>query len=300
MSFYGTRPKRGDIMFKKYLIRIIGALCILGAAALMFMPGWIQVEDLDRRELRNYRSDLEGICSEVSDAFVAGLDDEDFKDELKDCDLPYTRSKLKARFKEIEELGSELLNDTVSLQELLVLSVKVPGLLKDAENLLDSNCSSAFFYSYAHYILFEGSNAVLDPYGYDNEIVIDIIDQLEESAQTIVDEVSEYSYVFVLVTGVMILILALAVISAITHVCNKGRWVKYLFLTILVLLVAGTCVALSMASDMLVDALAEVPLFADMSVNMANTPFVAVGVMFIPVVLDIIFERKKKQEAVAQ
>lgn len=282
---------------KKYLIRIIGALCILGSVALMFMPGWLELKGISRRDLRDIRSDVDGICTTVTDRMVALVEmDDDFKDELKDCDLPYTKGKIKARLREIGDLAEELLNETISLQELLILACKAPGILEDAENLLDSDAAEILFTDVAKYILYEGSQAEYSPYdGYNWKLIDTNAEHFMNSAEDVLDGLSVFMFVFILLTSVLILIIALAVISAVTHICNKGRWLKYLYFVLLLGLVVGTCVALPAVSELLAEPLETMPAFEDMTINIMFTPFVAVALMIVPIILDIIFERKKKQ-----
>lgn len=280
-------------MVKKYLIRIIGSLCILGSAALMFLPGWLRVDDVKRRDLRDLRSDVKGVCSLTEERFVAQLEDEDFKDELKDYDLPYTRPKIKSRFGEISALSEELLNESVSLKELLILSVKMPGITKDVNNLLDSDCSDVLYETSAQYFLYFGSQATGDKYAQKD--ISYVANQVEDNIQDVTDVLSDNTYVFVLLAIVLILIAVLAVASAATHICNKFRWIKYAFLFTLVVLVVGTCVALSFAGDTISESVRNVPALVDMSLVITFTPFLAVALAIVPVVLDIIFERKKKQ-----
>lgn len=302
-------------MVKKYLIRIIGALCILGAVALMFMPGWLELDEVDKRSLRDMRSDISGTCTMVEDRFINRLEvDDDFKDDLKDCDLPASRGAIKSRFNDIEDLSDELLDDTVSLQELLTLSVKAPGLIKDAENLLDSDAADLFFAGAAEYTLFYSSQALEDEYSdeqkwseeydyyvdydyedYKADLTEDAAAQLSETAEETLEMASELSFVFILLAAVLILILVFGAASAILHVCNKGRWVKYLFLVLVVTLVAGSCVVIPMVSEALAATLSEMPAFEDMTLKMTATPFIAAVLTIVPIVLDIVFERKKEK-----
>lgn len=285
-------------MIKKYLIRIVGALCLLGAAALMFMPAWLQIKDIPRRDLRDLREDVSGICTAVSDRFIMNANrDDDFKEELKDYGLPYTRGKINSRFATIEDLAKSILDCDISLQELLVLGIEAPGLIKDATNMIDSRDVSAVFYgSTVQYILFEGTQAITEDYDDDieNQIIEENIENLENATEDVVEVLSDISFLFAVLAGVLILILALAVASAITHVCNKTRWLKYIFLTVLVLLVVGSCLAVPMASEMIAGSMDAASAYADVSLRMTATPFISVALMIVPIILDIVYERKKK------
>ena len=286
---------------KKYLIRSVGALCILCAAAVMFMSSWVQIEGVQRRDLRDMRDDLQGVYTAVSDTFTQQVEDnKDFKEELKDYDLPYTRSKIKAQFSTLEELTDALLDREISYQDLLMLSVKAPGLIKLASNLADSRCFEVFSSAAAEYILFEGSQAITNVNSVEerNAALQSGADQIEEMTQDTVDALSEMSALFVLLTVLLILILVLAVASAATHICNKARWLKYIFLVILVVMVVGSCVALPMVSDLIADSMDAASPLAELSLTISVMPFVSVALMIVPIILDIIYEHKKEKKIV--
>lgn len=278
---------------KKYLIRVIGALCILGAAALMFLTPWATMDGIARKDLRKNREDISNFLECARKNYVDLLDDEDFKDDMKDADLPSSNSKAKALFRKIENISTNLLDNEISLMEVMKLSWNFPGILKTAENLADSGSAETFFacttydyydYSYS-YTREEGMR-----YGYMN--AEDYIDGIEEAS----DALSGVSVLFYAVAGVFGLILLLAVLAAATHILNKFRWVKYLFLAFLVLLVAGSCVLFPMVSEVLGDSLESLPTLSGetLSLSIAVTPFIAVALMIVPIVLDIKFERKKQ------
>lgn len=65
-------------------------------------------------------------------------------------------------------------------------------------------------------------------------------------------------------------------------------------------IVAGSCVVLPVVSEIAADALGNVPAFAEMTLKMNVTPFIAVVLMIVPVILDIIFERKKEIKVVEE
>lgn len=276
---------------KKILIRVIGALCILGAAALMFFPSWLTIEGVKQKEFRAVRSDICGSIEKISDAFLQRvMSDEDFQDDLEDYDLPHTRGEVKARFREMEDLAKELVDDQISLQELTKTAFMLPGIMTDLEGLLDSGHGSALFGIAAGYVVYEGAQAMPDaPQQYTEAVA----EALQGSAENAVESFGDYSFLFIIAGILLAAIPALGAVSAVTHVCNKGRWLKYIFLLMLVVMVAGSCVALPMVTGVMSGAAETVPMLEQMSLHMALAPFAAVLVMFIPIVLDIIYERKK-------
>ena len=288
-------------MIKKYLIRIVGALCILGVLALMIMPSWIKLDGISRRDMRDTRTDILGITERVRVAYLDYADASDDNEEhLEDYDLPTTRGKIKSRFNDIDDLAKELLDDQISLKEVFMLSVKAPGLMKDANNFLESDLSPLACNYIASYILMDGSKAVYDTY---EDEVYEHIDKeaayLQEEATNIMDTVEDYSLLAYIPAVVLILIAILFVASAATHICNKGRWLKYLALVILVAMVVGSCVALPMASEMISDMAVDTPL-SDLTLKITVFPFLALALMIAPIVLDIIFEKKKKNNIVEE
>ena len=129
---------------KKYIIRIIGALCIIGAVAAMFLLSWFKIDGIKRSDLRNLRDDTCGVIKYVGDSFVEKVSvDDNFSEELKDNDLPSSRSAVKKQFREIGDLLEGLLDENISLQEVLTLSIKAPGIIEDAENLVDSSVGAS-------------------------------------------------------------------------------------------------------------------------------------------------------------
>ena len=283
-------------MIKKYLIRIIGALCILGAMAVLFMPGSIRLDGIKRRDLRIIRNDLRGQYAAGIDNTILFANQDESQDELRDCGFPHTKAKLKARSKEVTGMIDELLDGSVSMKELLIASCKAPGFLEEMQNLLESDyCSSVFFHGASYYALTEGSQANYRPGEHvESSKVTKHAEKFEKITQDAIDEASEYTFVFSLLAGFLILLIVLAAASAATHICNKGRWLKYVLLAILVILVIGLCVALPVVSDILAEQTDMAMALEDLTLEITAAPFIAVALLLVPMVLDIIFERKKK------
>lgn len=276
---------------KKYLIRIIGALCILGVAALMLLPAWLELDGVRSRDLRDVREDVTGIVDLLSSEFVSNLDNEDFKDDLKDNDLPYTRSKIRTQFKEISELADDLLDSTVSVKELMVVCAKAPGIVQDLENVLEMDYADGIFEIAAEYALTMGNQPMAGATWAD---IVYAAETMQDQTEDMVDMAGDLGLICYGLVGLLGLILVLGVVSAVTHVCNKLRWLKYIFLVLLVALVAGSIVALPVANELIAEAMTATPALEDMTLKLQAAPILAVALMFIPIVLDIIFERKTK------
>lgn len=285
-------------MIKKYLIRAVGALCILGSLALIFLTGFISLDGIKSRHWRELRSDTQNMCKAVEKRFLFDLKySELFEDELDDCDLPHTRSKLKSRFREIDDMTDIVLSDRIALKDVLVLSIKAPELVENIEGIMDSSIiSDAFFSSVAGYVVEKQSRqGIIDCDPYDRDIINATAEMYLEDSEESVEMISELSFVFVLLTAALLMFIALGIISATTHMFNKVRWIKYLYLAFLTILVVGFCVAAPLVSDLIVDSAVNMPALEDLVLTITVTPFISVVLAIVPVVLDIIFERKNKK-----
>lgn len=282
--------------WKKYLIRTIGALCILGAVALMFIGGWVEMKDMDKKELRNVRGKLEDCTAAAETAYISLLkENRMFKDEAKDCDLPTSSSKAKADIKEIDSLVDSVLDETVSFGELLDLTIRAPHIVEKTEELVESDCADSLFTEMAYRMW-------VDEYWQDAETTYEEVramartdgQQFADMSETLVDGYEEFSMVVLLLMVALFMIIVLGVGAAATHISNRARWLKYIFLALLVLLTVGTMVATSAVSEMVGEQVGGP--FADLTLSITVTPFFAIALMIVPVVLDVVSERKKRYQ----
>ena len=278
---------------KKYIIRIIGALCILGAITMLFLTPFMEITGVKRSDLREFREDTEALLEDVSETIQNRVSyDEDFEDDLKDNDFPYKKSAIKKRFKEVEDLAAELLNNKISIHELLVISAKAPGIVKDVGNLLNTDGAVYVIEAITQNAMEQVQEENPDAY-FDDDDIREYKKNLQADAEDAVAVLGALSIAFIGLVVVLALIVLLAVISAVTHVCNKKRGLKYIVLVIMLILVVGGTVAGPLVSNMVE---LQEP-FDDAGLKMAFLPYVALALMFVPVVLDIIFERKNKKGA---
>jgi predicted tellurium resistance membrane protein TerC len=275
---------------KKYIIRIIGALCILGAITLLFMSPFMEITGVKRADMREFREDTEKLLEGVSQTIQDRVSyDEDFEDDLKDNNFPSKKSAIKKRFKEVEELATELLNDKISIHELAVISAKAPGIVKDVGNLLNTKGGDYVINAITQNAMEQVREENPDAYFGDEEIR-EYKKNMQADAEDAVALLSALSIAFIGLAVLLALIVLLAVISAVTHVCNKKRGLKYVVLVIMLILVIGGTVAGPLVSNLVE---LQKP-FDDAGLQMAIMPYVALALMFVPIVLDIIFERKNK------
>ena len=260
---------------KKILVRIIGAIFLLAAVFVMFATPWLQINDINRKELREFRAIATEDLEMTQDILLEGIEmSEDFEDDLKDNDLPYSKGKIKSRIKDVDGLLKSLADTEISFQEVTSLAFTAPGLIADTENFLETEVS-AYIFEESQLVTTEDIDEVLD-----NMMGLDIV--------------------FYLVGAVIILFVALGVVSAITHCLNKARFIKYIYIVFLVLLVVGLCVVLPMVSDIIQSEGNFTEGAEDISLGITVMPFIAVALTVVPVVLDIIFERKNKTKTEEQ
>lgn len=260
---------------KKIIIRIIGALCIFGALAILFCSPWVRLKNVSNRELRNIRQELTGDIALVRDKVTEQLADPKFRDELRDHGLPGTKAGVKKGAREVSALIEELLNDRVSFGELVQVSAKAPGYIRDVENLLDTrNCGEA---------VFEASEYVY----YDD-------------AEELIDTVSDYVFLLYIVTGFFVLVGLFGCAGAITHCFGKVKWLKYSFLGILAVLVVGVAIAVHFASGLIPDMFELPKEFQKLSLQITPFPLFALVLGVMPVVLEAVFDREKPVREVTQ
>lgn len=259
---------------KKILIRIVGSLCILASLAVLFLVPSVKLEDVSRKDLRTYRKTLTGDLELVQETLLYTLSDylskDDLQDDLQDCDLPSSKTQIKNRFSETKNLLTKLLDEEISLKELMDLSMKAPRYIDDTENLLETN--------YAAELIFETSEIV---YIEDVEDVIEVADDLK-----------------MLFWGILIFffsVIAFGVVAAVTHSLPWLRFIKYFFLFMLVLTVVIISVGVPLLNELIQDEFTLAEELEDMTLAASILPYTAILLAIVPVVLDIIFERKKPE-----
>lgn len=260
---------------KKIIIRLVGALCILATVAMMFLTTWVQIEDVKRQDLRQLRTQFTEDLAVAEETMQACR--EVYKEDLREYGLPTTSSKIKSRFRDTEALIKELVNPDISFNEVLWITKEIPAYIKDTEALLEIP-------ELAEMLIRTDKSA---------EFMIDV-----ESVEETIEAVAPFRVLFIIAFYIFILLIALACLSAITHMLNKGRWVKYIFLVLLAAIVAGVCVGIPVVSKDVLGEAYLISALADMSLRVTIMPYLTLALMLVPVVLDIIFERKtKKAEA---
>ena len=257
---------------KKILIRIVGSLCILASLYVLFMTTWVNVDGIKRSDMRKIKeqitTELEVIENELKMGIVYS---ESLKDELKDYDLPYTSGQLKRTFRETEDFLLETIDSEVSFKELLLASAKLPGFIKDTESMLDASMVSGLIFETSEFYYAE---------------------DIEEA----VEVVAEFKFVFYIVVGVLAVIILLGLVSAVTHVLNKRRFIKYFYIAIVVILFCGICIAMPLVMNTVKDNMELAEAVEDIQLKATIMPYVTLLLAAAPVVLDIIFEKKMKEK----
>ena len=251
------------------LVRAIGSVCILAALAALFLPACVKIDGVPRKELRAISETLETGLADVEEFLLDYYSSPDIKEDLKDNDLPSTKSSIKSRIQTTATLIDALINTDITINELLMLSLEAPRYIEDTANLLETDIVV-------------------------NQLYLMADESIEDGLEDAVDTLSDISILFVVFSGLLIFIVAVGGISAITHCCNKLRGFKYLFLVIVIGITVGLTVGLPMVNSMIYAAV-DLPVeFEDLALKVTIMPYLATALAIVPVVLDIIFERKFK------
>lgn len=259
---------------KKYMIRFVGALCILAAVAVMFLTSWVQIKDVKRQDLRQLRTQLTEDLAVSEETMLSYR--EFYKEDLKEYGLPTTSGRVKSYYRKTESLIKELVDTEVSFNEVLWIAKEMPGYITDTEALLEIP-------ELAEKLIRTDESA---------EYIIDV-----ESMEETVEAVAPFKAIFIVVVGLFVTVIALACLAAITHMLNKGRWVKYIFLVLLAAAVVGICVGVPVVSETVLSEVYLMSALENMSLRVTIMPYLSLALAFVPVVLDIIFERKPKKAA---
>lgn len=276
---------------KTMLIRLVGALCIIGSVVMLFLSPWVQLDGLKRKE----KSAVTDVLSEVYDGVEEGAvtlveDIDEISKALKKADLPYKEKAVKTMVRGITDPLKAVFDEGVSLQGIFSLSWAFPEVAEWMGVTMDVMLDNA---------------AAIGPAEEVTEVLEDIQDALETPVS--------------IVRVVVIVFLALAVLtllSAVCHMCNRVRWVKYLLLVLVMALVIGSYVAVPIASDSMNDAIedavdslqeslnlpaevmAAVLTLENLELTMGLMPALGAVLLLVPVLLDIIFEGKRKRTPV--
>lgn len=287
---------------KKYAIRIIGSLCILGALALMFLTPWINIDGLRGKEFREFKQKNEDTLELMESELLSAIQDDDFKDDLRDAKLPYNKSGIKNKIEEINDLLDTLYAGSISFYDLAILSVKAPALITDMNDLVQTD----FLYdsSVMEHIAMNNLNLEWDYYYecyvnpdtdemYSASSVAKHVNELTANTEDNIATLKSYNAVFYSTLFLMGLIALLAVIAAVTNVLNRGRGIKYVFAVLLILLVVGTCVGLPMLNTALYQTGEAMPILEEVTLSITVMPFLAAALSVTSLVLDAFSERKE-------
>ena len=256
---------------KKILIRIVGSLCIIASTYTLFMTNWVQIDGIRRKDMREIKTQITTELDTIGGFLDTAINrNENLKDELRDYDLPYTSGQLKRCFRETEKFLLETVDEDISFKEVFVATTKLPQYIKDTESVLDSDLMS--------YVIFENSN-----YFY------------AEDMENVIDEVAEYTYILYIVAGVFVFIALLGLASAVMHMMDKRRFVKYFYIAIVLVLVCGICIALPIGLNYVKDGIDLPEMMEDVELKATFMPYVTLLLAIAPMVLDIIFEKKKQE-----
>lgn len=255
---------------KKIFARIVGSICILAVLLTLFLSAWVTIKDVSRKDLKQYRNQLITDLETVEQRLILRISvpHSDIKEDLKDNDLPATKTAIKNRVEEVKAIIEELLDTDISLKEVFVLTSKAPRYIEDTGNMLDiSACADMVFKA--------------------TELAA------QDEVETIVEEADSLKGAFVAATIFFIVLIVLGCASAVTHSLNKVRFLKYIFLSLVLLLVVGVSIGVPVVNDLIQNEIYLLSGFEDVSLAVTAMPYICIALALIPVILDIIFERKK-------
>lgn len=257
---------------KKIFIRIIGSVCILAAVLMLFMSTSVTVKDVSRNDMREYRNMITTDLQAVEDALIAEISRpySEVKAELKDSELPATKSSIKKSINELETIFVEAVNFDISLKEVFEILRKAPRLIEDLDNLFSTSLSKQI---------------VLKETG--------LTGLVEEDVQSAIEIGNDYKGAMVAVVIFIVLFAILGLAAATTHSLNKVRWLKYIVIVLLILVVVGISVGVPVLNDLIQNEFEPEVGFEDMTLRVTAMPYICVVLAIVPVVLDIIFEKNK-------
>lgn len=266
--------------FFKYIIRFVGSVCILASAALLVFSPIIEIDGVKNKEFRSAYSQFEEL-SKLEETWLLRETERKtsaVKEELRDYDLPYRKSELKAWFRNINGLAKETLNSSITLEEVFTLVWNAPELVNDVENLMETDT-----------ILEDGINILVryDEKTFGSEFMHEKLDEVEEHFAAI----RNICYLLIVLFAVLALLVVAAVIG---NILNKGRGIKYVVLVIVAAITVGCYIGVPSLSGVLSDAVAENELLKDMELCTTAVPVLACILLIIPAVLD--FWNKKRAE----
>ncbi len=268
---------------KKILIRLVGSLCILAALAVMFFPTLVRIDGVKAKHMVAARNmvldDLGYRYSRLMSyyEFCEKTDDDGLKDDLKANDLPSRKSEIEECFSQACSLLKELINKDISLVEIARISIEAPKYIEQTNNLLTTDrCINILF-------------------GPMTELLPGPAEESINLVQDVVDVAHDYKPAFTIALTFIIFMLAFGFACAVTHMLNRPRFLKYIFFLFLLTFVVGITITVPMISDAVLDGLPTVPTEAeDLRAQVTAMPYFALFLAMVPIVLDIIFERKKK------
>lgn len=255
---------------KENILKIVSAVCIIVSLILLFLPASVELGGIKKSELRQYRKDTITDLDSVKEHVIGLYSNDLFVEDMEDNDLPRTKGSAKKKFRETEKILNSMLDGKISVLDIVALSAKAPRYIKDTENLLEAEFGINII-SYS-----------------ENMSYIELTD--------IIDSVTGYKFLFLIVAGFFIIFALFGILAAVLPIFNKLNILKWLYLAILILIVAAICVIMFLISPNLTDMFNLVGDMRDMTLKVGILPFVSIVLTIGSIVLDIVVKRTKKGE----
>lgn len=258
---------------KRILIKLFGVICILTSLILIFLPSCVTVNNISRKEFREFKTEVLGDLERVEEAVLIAFETDDFgiEEEFEDCDLPSTKGTIKKRFRETKSLLKDLMNENVSLKEVFTCAVEIPRFIEDTNNLLETDI--------AIQLITETSELVS-------------VEEIED----IIDLVIPFKFVFNLITIFLCLVVVVALMAIIAQIINRMSIFKSIYLGITLSLSVALLAIIPFVSSNLAYLLSLPEYMEDISLNITAIPFISLAFALVPIILDTISYMKSKKQ----
>lgn len=254
-------------MINRIIQRGTVSLLLVVALALSVFSSCVRLDGFSGKALRQARIDMEEVLTTFENDILTNR--EQYRDDLKDCDLPYTGTKLKKEFSFLRDTVDLAVNNDYSIGQLDFLFFKLPHTLSLLESFAqfsqlhaDDPGRMGRFYAWA-----------------------------EESCDALLENKTIFLLLWITLTvflGLLLLSGVLAVVFTVLRNAHTWRWLFF----VLVLMLLAALVTLQILSGELLYQL-DMPFDIDLTVT--ATPFLSAIISLAACIVPLIFNNKKER-----
>jgi hypothetical protein len=256
-------------LIKTIIVRIVGVVCIVAALLVLMLPTSLKMDGVKSKAIKEMSRETEADLDAMQSRML--MKAYEYEDELEDNDLPTTQSGIKRMFKNAKSVVKGIVKSEYSLYGVYEVMGKLPKYVEDFGNLADLNDAQL------SYIIGENE--------YMRKADIEDIDDVDNELELVAN----------VVRGLFIAIAVLCVLAAISCAIGRLSAFKHLYFVVICAVVGLVGGLVVVTSGGLTDVFTLPENFEDAMLNITATPFVAVALSFVPIVLDLIFKNKKHQ-----